>query len=82
MGKHLGKTQLARPRRKWEGNIRMDVREVECENWLWLKRVHGRGQAMTEFGILLRVIPPESFAEKLIYAFSFLWNTSKHGHTV
>jgi len=25
-----GKRSLARPRRKWEDNIKMDLREVEC----------------------------------------------------
>jgi hypothetical protein len=30
-----GKRQLGGPRRRWEGNIKMDLREVECEGVDW-----------------------------------------------
>jgi hypothetical protein len=30
MGKPEGKRPLGRPRRRWEGNIKMDFQEVEC----------------------------------------------------
>jgi hypothetical protein len=38
-GKPLGKCPLGRLRRRWENNIKMDVREVSCDksmcrNWL------------------------------------------------
>jgi hypothetical protein len=29
MGKPEGKRQLGRPRRRWEGNIRMDLQEMD-----------------------------------------------------
>jgi hypothetical protein len=32
VGKPDGKTPLGRPRRRWEGNIRMDLREIRCED--------------------------------------------------
>jgi hypothetical protein len=31
VGKPEGKTTLGRPRRRWEGNIRMDVRDMKWE---------------------------------------------------
>jgi len=33
VGKHEGKRPLGRPRRRWEGNIKMDLQEVECGVW-------------------------------------------------
>jgi hypothetical protein len=32
VGKPKGKRPLERPRSKWEDNIRMDFREIECED--------------------------------------------------
>jgi hypothetical protein len=36
VGKPKGKTPLGRPRRRWEGNIKMDLQKVEggCGNWM------------------------------------------------
>ena len=31
VGKPEGKRRLGRPRRRWEDNIRMDLREVGCD---------------------------------------------------
>jgi hypothetical protein len=33
VGKPDGKRSLARPRRRWENNIRTDLQEVGCEVW-------------------------------------------------
>ena len=33
VGKTEGKRPLGRPRRRWEGNIKMDLQEVECGVW-------------------------------------------------
>ena len=33
VGKPVGKTQLGRPRRGWEDNIKMDLQEVGCRVW-------------------------------------------------
>ena len=35
-----GKRALGRPRRKWEGNIKLDLQEVRCVVWtgvIWLR---------------------------------------------
>ena len=40
VGKNEGKRPLGIPRRRWEGNIKTDLEEVECEVWTgssWLR---------------------------------------------
>ena len=36
MGKPEGKRPLGRPRRRWEDNIKMDLREVGCDPGDWI----------------------------------------------
>ena len=38
VGKPEGRNPLGRPRRRWVGNIRMDLQEVGCGymDWTWL----------------------------------------------
>jgi hypothetical protein len=38
VGKPEGKRELGRPKRRWEDNIRMDLKEVvwDCVNWIRL----------------------------------------------
>jgi hypothetical protein len=40
VGKPEGKRQLGRPRRRWEDNIKTDLREIGIDgaNWIWLAR--------------------------------------------
>jgi hypothetical protein len=40
VGKSEGRRPLGRPKRKWEGNIKMDIREVE-----WWGGGHGLDQS-------------------------------------
>jgi hypothetical protein len=44
VGRSEGKRPLGRPRRRWEDNIKIDVREIEIDgaNWIQLaqERVH------------------------------------------
>jgi hypothetical protein len=41
VGKHKGKRPLSRSRRRWEDNIRMDLREMEWKKvwtgFMWLR---------------------------------------------
>jgi hypothetical protein len=37
VGKSEGKRQLGRPRRRWEGNIKMDLQVVECGAMNWIE---------------------------------------------
>jgi hypothetical protein len=46
LGKHEGKRQLGRPRRRWEDNIMMDFQKVRLEAWtglIWLRLGTGGG---------------------------------------
>ena len=36
VGKTEGKRPLGRPRRRWEVNIKMDLREVGCDPGEWI----------------------------------------------
>jgi hypothetical protein len=48
VGKPEGKRPLARPRRRWEDNIRMDLHEVGigCEDWIGLDQNRDRWLAL------------------------------------
>ena len=39
-----GKRPLGRPRRRWEDNIRMDLREVGCDSDEWIDLAEDRDQ--------------------------------------
>jgi hypothetical protein len=46
VGKTEGNRQLGRPRRRWEDNIKIDLREVGLEIWIglsWLRVETGGG---------------------------------------
>jgi len=57
VGKSEGKGPLARPRRRWEGNIKMDLREVGfgVMDWIELPRDRGRWRAFVNAATKLRV---------------------------
>jgi hypothetical protein len=42
VGKPKGKRTLGRPRRRWENNIKMDLREVECGGMDWIELAQDR----------------------------------------
>ena len=44
VGKPEGKRPLGRPRRRWEDNIRMNLREVGCDPGEWLDLAEDRDQ--------------------------------------
>ena len=44
MGKPEGKRPLGRQRRRWEDNIKMDLREVGCDPGDWIALVEDRDQ--------------------------------------
>jgi hypothetical protein len=44
VGKPKGKRPLGRPRRRWEDNIRIDLREIGWGGMDWIDRVHDRDQ--------------------------------------
>jgi hypothetical protein len=46
VGKTAGKRTVGRPRHRWEGNIKMDLQEVECGGMDWMELAQERGQAV------------------------------------
>ena len=42
-GKPTGKRPLGRPRRRWEDNIRMYVKEIGVNTWNWVDSAQDRG---------------------------------------
>jgi hypothetical protein len=44
VGRHEEKRQLERFRRRKEDNIKLDLREVACEDIAWIHRAHDMGQ--------------------------------------
>jgi len=56
VGKPEGKRPLARPRRRWEGNIKMAIQEVGCGNdWIYLAEDRDRWRALVNAVMNLRV---------------------------
>jgi len=44
VGKCEGKRPLGKPGRKWEDNIKMDLREMGCRSMDWIDVVHDRNR--------------------------------------
>ena len=57
VGRPEGRRPLERPRRRWEDNIRMDLREVGCGgvDWMELAQDRDRCGALVSAVINLRV---------------------------
>jgi hypothetical protein len=57
MGKPEGRRPLGRPRRRWEDNIKMDLREVGCGgmDWINLAQDRDRWRALVNAVMNLRV---------------------------
>jgi hypothetical protein len=52
-----GKRPLGRPRRRWKGNIKMDLREIGIDgaNWIWLAQDRVQWRAFVNTVMNLRV---------------------------
>jgi hypothetical protein len=57
VGKPEGKIPLRRPRRRWEGNIKMDIQEMgyESMDWIELAQDRDRRRVLVNAEIKLRV---------------------------
>jgi hypothetical protein len=57
VGKREGRRPLGRPRRRWEVNIRMDLREVGCGcvDWMELAQDRDRWRAFVSAVMNLRI---------------------------
>jgi hypothetical protein len=57
VGRSEGKRPLGRPRRRWEDNIKMDLREtgIDGANWIWLAQDRVQWRAFVNTVMNLRV---------------------------
>jgi hypothetical protein len=62
VGKSEGKRQLGRPMRRWEGGVRMDLREIGLGgvDWIWLAQDEDRWRAVVSAVMNLRFLAPRS----------------------
>jgi hypothetical protein len=62
VGKPKGKRPLGRPRRRWEDEIRMDLREIGSGgvDWIRLAQDRDRWQAVVSVVMNLQVLAPRS----------------------
>ena len=55
VGKPEEKRPLGRPRRRWGDNIKMDLQEVGCRDWMELAQDRDRWRALVSTVMNLRV---------------------------
>ena len=57
VGKPEGKRPLGRPRRRWDGNIKMDLQEVgrDCGDWMGLAQDRDRWWAFVSMVMNFRI---------------------------
>ena len=58
VGKPEGKRPLGRPRRRWEDNIKMDLREVGCDPGEWINLAEDRDQWRTNVRAVMNLWVP------------------------
>ena len=58
MGKPEGKKPLGRPRRRWEDNIKMDLKEVDCVPGDWIARTEDRVNWHTFVRVVMEIWVP------------------------
>jgi hypothetical protein len=54
--KREGKRLLGRPRRRWEDNIKMNLREVEWKDMYWMNFAQDQWRAIVNTIMVLRVL--------------------------
>ena len=58
VGKPEGKRQLGRPRRRWEGNIKMDLQEVGLRGIDWIDLAQNRDRWRTLVNAVMNLRVP------------------------
>jgi hypothetical protein len=54
MGKPEGKRPLGRPRRRWEGNIKMVLREIGWDGMDWIDLTQNRDQLRALVSVVMK----------------------------
>ena len=60
VGKSERKSPLGRPRRRWEDNIKMDLKEVDCHAADWVHLVHRKLAHTPNSSVLIQIMPKRS----------------------
>jgi hypothetical protein len=58
VGKPEGRRPMGRPRRRWEDNIRMDLREVGCGDMDWMELAQDRDRWRALVGTVMNLRVP------------------------
>jgi hypothetical protein len=58
VGRPEGKRPLGRPRRRWENNIKMDLRELEIDGANWIRLAQDRVQWRASVNTLMNLRVP------------------------
>jgi hypothetical protein len=58
LGKPEGKRPLGKPRRRWEDNIRMDLREIACCGMDWTDLAQDMDQSRTLVNTVMNLRVP------------------------
>jgi hypothetical protein len=58
VGKTEGMRPLGRPRRRWEDNIRMDLREVGCDSVDWMELAQDRDRWHALLSAMMNLLVP------------------------
>ena len=58
VGKPEGKRSLGRPRRRWEDNIKMNLKEVVCDPGDWIDLAEDRDQWRTYVRAVMNLLVP------------------------
>jgi hypothetical protein len=58
MGRSEGKRPLGRPKRRWEDNIKMDLREIGWGDMDWIHLAEGRDQWRTHVNMVMSLLVP------------------------
>jgi len=59
VGRPEGKRPLGRPRRRWEDNIKMDLRETGIDGANWIRLVQDRLQWCTFVNTVMNLLVPK-----------------------
>jgi hypothetical protein len=58
VGKPEGKRPLGRPRRRWKGNMNMNVKEVGCGGMDWIELAHNTGKLKELVNVVMNLRDP------------------------